>query len=172
MNKLMFGAVFALTSVYIVCVYANSTENPNDDHLPLIDFRGEIRVTVELKAPFDDCGENKAVDIYYPCRLMALTKWKMNTIECRTTRMQCITMQNFCCHFWDESDCTLKEAEAKCNAEQINKIEKYFNSRLNNLTKDENVLDYLYKRDNKDGDPPTYADCKKHQYGYHESGCH
>jgi len=140
MNRQIVGIVFAL-SVCIICVYTQTTTTES----PLI----------------LNCGKKLAEKVLIQCSETIAQKWNVNG-----TTLGKYTLKQHCCVGWDNLDCYLKEAKAKCNAEEIAEVEKY----INEANKDESIV-YKHSIDGKVIESISAADCKKHKYGYHESGC-
>ncbi len=140
MNRQIVGIVFAL-SVCIICVYTQTT-------------------TTKLP-PLLNCDKILTEKVWVQCFETIKQKWDVNV-----TSSGNVTLKHHCCEVWDFLDCYLKEAKAKCNAEEIAEFEKH----INEAKKDESII-FSVSTDGIVTESITAADCKKQKYGYHESGC-
>jgi hypothetical protein len=140
MNRQIVGIVFAL-SVCIICVYTQTTTTES----PLL----------------LNCGKKLTEKVWFQCFEMTAQKWNLNGTTFRN-----MTLEQHCCGGWDTLDCYMKEAKAKCNAEEIAEVEKH----INEANKDKSII-YSESINGKLIQSINAADCKKHKYGYHESGC-
>ncbi len=141
MNRQIVGIVFA-SSVCIICVYTQMTTTES----PLL----------------INCVNKLTDKVWSQCFETIAPKWNLNG-----TSIGNWTLKQHCCGNWDSLDCYLKEAKAKCNAEEIAEVEKRINETNN---KDESFLNELHTN-GKVIVVISVGDCKKHKYGYHESGC-
>jgi len=140
MNRQIVGIVFAL-SVCIICVYTQMTTTES----PLL----------------INCVNKLTDKVWSQCFETIAPKWNLNG-----TSIGNWTLKQHCCGNWDSLDCYLKEAKAKCNAEEIAEVEKF----INEAKKDESII-FSVSTDGIVTESITAADCKKQKYGYHESGC-